>query len=270
MPGRSLRLAGLLLLGLLLAGPIMALRRQGRGRSIIRWWMRRVARVLGLRIRVRGQIPRQTSLWCCNHVSWLDIVALGATGDFVFVAKAEVSHWPLVGWLARAAGTVFLQRGAGASGAVSETVDACLRSGQSVVIFPEGTTSDGLSVRPMYPRLFSAAISAPVPVQPVALRFSQRGAPSLLAPFIGDDTFLAHLRRVLKQPEGIEVDIRLLPRVNPRGLDRRSLAHATRAIIQSGLNEVFDCRFPMTDSTGTGAADGLRTCKNGMISRAGT
>ncbi|HYW75770.1 MAG TPA: lysophospholipid acyltransferase family protein [Gammaproteobacteria bacterium] len=252
MPGRSLRLGGLVLVGLFLAGPVLMLRRFGRGGGIVHWWLRRLARVLGLRIRVRGRIPGGASLWCCNHVSWLDIVALGAVRDIVFVSKAEVGSWPLVGWLARAAGTVFLKRGAGQSQVLCETLDASLRSGQSIAIFPEGTTSDGLSVKPMYPRLFGAAIAAGTPVQPVALRFSERGALSLVAPFIGDDTFLAHLMRLLKQTEGVDVDIRLLPQVSPQGLDRRSLAHATRAIIQSGLNELFDCRFPMTNPVTAG------------------
>jgi len=237
-----------LLIGLLLAGPALVLRRLGRGGHLVHWWLGRMARVLGLRIRVRGQIPSETSLWCCNHISWLDIVALGAVRELVFVSKSEVADWPLVGWLARAAGTIFLKRGAGQSLAVSETLGANLRSGQSMVIFPEGTTSDGLTVKPMYPRLFSAAISAGTPIQPVALRFSERGALSLVAPFIGNDTFVAHLMRILKQTEGFDVDIRLLPRVSPQGLDRRSLAHATHAIIQSGLNELFDGRFPMTET----------------------
>ena len=231
--------------------------------------MRHLARILGLRIRVRGRVPRETSLWCCNHVSWLDIVALGAMGDFVFVSKSEVGNWPLVGWLARAAGTVFLQRGAGNCSAVAETLASHLRAGQSVVIFPEGTTSDGLLVRPMFPRLFSAAISAAAPVQPVALRFSERGTLSLLAPFIGDDTFLAHLMRILRHPEGVDVDIRLLPPINPQKLDRRSLAHATRAIIQSGLNEQLDCRLPITGPANMPTADEPYAHKNGMMSRAG-
>lgn len=248
-----------MLLGLLLAGPTLVLRRFGRGGDIVHWWLRLLAHVLGLRIRVRGPIPGGTSLWCCNHVSWLDIVALGAVGELVFVSKSEVGDWPLVGWLARAAGTVFLKRGAGQSRALTETLGASLRNGQSIAIFPEGTTSDGLSVKPMYPRLFGAAIAAGTPVQPVALRFSERGAVSLMAPFIGNDTFLAHLMRILKQTEGFDVEIRLLPQVSPQGLDRRSLAHATRAIIQSGLNELFDCRLRMTETVAADAEGGYRS-----------
>lgn len=246
------------------------MRRTGRDRVVIRWWMRRLARALGLRIRVRGQVPRETSLWCCNHVSWLDIVVLGTVGEFVFVSKSEVSEWPLVGWLARAAGTVFLKRGAGHSNAVSRMLEGRLQAGQSVVIFPEGTTTEGLSVKSMYPRLFNAAVATATPVQPVALRFSERGALSALAPFIGDDTFLAHLGRLLKHREGFDVDLKLLPRINPAGLDRRSLAHAARAIVQSGLNDLFDCRFPTTETIAANSSASPSTkCESNLVSRAG-
>ncbi len=270
MPGRSLRLCGLILLGLLLAGPVRIMRGTGRDRIIVRWWMRRLAHALGLRIRVRGRCPREASLWCCNHVSWLDIVVLGAVGEFVFVSKSEVSEWPLVGWLARAAGTIFLKRGTGHSNSVSRTLAEHLQNGQSVVIFPEGTTTEGRTVKPMYPRLFAAAVASATPVQPVALRFSERGALSSLAPFVGDDTFLSHLRRLLKQREGFDVDLRLLPQINPEGLDRRSLAHATRAIVQSGLNELFDCRFPMTGNSSIASSAPYSTnYENNLASRAG-
>jgi len=260
----------MILLGLLLAGPVCIMRRTGQDRVVIRWWMRRLARTLGLRIRVRGHFPGETSLWCCNHVSWLDIVVLGAIGEFVFVSKSEVGGWPLVGWLARAAGTVFLKRGAGHSNSVSRTLEACLQNGQSIVIFPEGTTTEGLSVKPMYPRLFNAAVATATPVQPVALRFTERGALSSLAPFVGDDTFLTHLGRLLTHREGLDVDLKLLPRINPEGLDRRSLAHATRAIVQSGLNELFDCRFPMTENAPIDSSGSHSTSyENNLASRAG-
>ena len=246
----------------------MVLRRRGNGQAVVRWWMRSLAGILGLRIRVRGPRPARTALWCSNHVSWLDVVALGAIGEMGFVSKAEVRGWPLVGWLAQAAGTVFLQRGAGQSAMVSNTLARRLRAGHSVLIFPEGTTSAGLEVKRLYPRLLGAAIDTATPIQPVALRFGERGELSKTAPFVGDDSFVAHLLRILKHGEGFEVDIRLLPMVNPEGLDRRSVAHATRVIIQSGLNELLDCRL---QNTGIGDAPGgkSRDRANGAMSRAG-
>ncbi len=231
--------------------------------------MRSLSGILGLRVRVRGPRPDRAALWCSNHVSWLDVVALGAIADLGFVSKAEVRAWPLVGWLARAAGTIFLQRGAGQSGAVSRTLATRLQAGQPVLVFPEGTTSAGLQVGRLYPRLLGAAIDASTPIQPVALHFSERGRPSKTAPFVGDDNFAAHLVRILKQGEGFDVDIRLLPLINPEGLDRRSLAHATRVIIQSGLNEVLDCRFPVTGMTEGTAAGQPRDHGNRVVSRAG-
>lgn len=266
MPGRSLRLCAHILLGLTLAGPVLALRRKGRGQTVIRWWMRSLAGILGLHIRVRGPRPAPATLWCSNHVSWLDVVALGAIADLSFVSKAEVRGWPLIGWLARAGGTVFLQRGAGQSGAVSQRLGARLQSGQSVLIFPEGTTSEGLRVGKLYPRLLGAAVDTATPIQPVALRFSERGRISRAAPFVGDDTFASHLLRVLKHGEGIDVDIRLLPQINPEGLDRRSLAHATRVIIQSELDRFSDSMDSLTHASAWPGSPALCEYKNPLSS----
>lgn len=204
--------------------------------------MRSVARTLKLRIRVRGREPGVPALWCANHVSWLDVIALGAIADVDFVSKAEVRGWPLIGWLARAAGTVFIRRGAGEVGGISRVLAEKLKQGHSIVVFPEGTTSRGERVEKLHPRLFGAALASASPVQPVALRYLEQGTLSERAPFVGEQTLLRHLLGVLKHGGGIDVEVRLLPQVIPTGLDRRSLAHGVRAIIQSGLNELGDNR----------------------------
>lgn len=258
---RSLRLAALVLLGLALAPPVALLRSRGHDQAIVRWWMRELARALGLRIRVRGALPRRPALWCSNHVSWLDIVVLGAIADVGFVSKAEVRAWPLVGWLARSAGTLFIRRGAGQGERVSALIAKRLNQGRSVAIFPEGTTSDGMGVQRLYPRLFAAAIQAGAPLQPVALRFGEGGMASPRAPFVGDDTFLAHLIRILRLRDGLDVDIRLMPPIESKGLDRRSLAQAVRVIIQSGLDEITGRRIdigylPLPMDTGRPPAKG--------------
>lgn len=237
---RSLRLAALLVAGVLLALPVALLR--GRGRGIVRWWMGALAGVLNLRIRVRGRAPESAALWCANHVSWLDVIVLGAVADLEFVSKAEVRGWPLIGWLASAAGTVFIRRGAGEVGGVSQILAEKLERGRSIALFPEGTTSCGEKIEKLHPRLFGAALASHRPVQPVALRYLERGTLSERAPFIGEQTLFAHLLGILKSKDGIEVEVRLLAQVNPMGLDRRSLAHGVRAIIQSGLNDMGDTR----------------------------
>ena len=100
---------------------------------------------LGVRVHVRGDVtPRRPTVLVANHVSWLDIPVLAAVAPVRFVSKAEVGSWPVIGWLARLVRTVFIERGNhGTIGEKASEVAEALRAGDIVIIFPEGTTSDG-------------------------------------------------------------------------------------------------------------------------------
>lgn len=234
---RKLRLALLVILAVTLALPVSALRRRRRGSGIVRWWMRRVANALGLEIVVRGTPAPGPTLWCANHVSWLDVIALGTLGDVVFVSKSEVRDWPLVGWCAAAAGTLFLRRGSGSDTVAS--VAATLRSGQAVAFFPEGTTGTGERLRRFHSRLFAAAMETDAMVQPVALRFSEgEEQHSELAPFVDDDEFLPHLLRLIAH-RGLRVEITFPEAINPVWqADRRALAQTAEVAVAACLGDL--------------------------------
>lgn len=200
-------------------------------RAVVRWWHRRLCRVLGVRVTVQGRPAGTPALLVANHVSWLDIPVIGGAADLAFLSKAEVRRWPLVGWLAHKAGTLFIQRGGkNASNAASEVMTFQLLRGRSVLVFPEGTTSEGDGVRRFHPRLFAAAQLADRPVQPVALRFRNGGSRDTVAPFVGDDSFPAHLWRVLGA-RGIEAELVFCPPISSRGVERRVLAEKAQAHI---------------------------------------
>ena len=110
----------------------------------------------------------QAAYLVSNHISWLDVLVIGSIRPVCFLAKSEISQWPLIGYLARRAGTLFIKRGQGVQSATRAVTD-CLRHGHSVVVFPEGTTSDGSQVKPFYPRLFSVVENHETMVQPLAL-----------------------------------------------------------------------------------------------------
>jgi len=120
-----------------------------------------------------------------------------------FVAKAEVRHWPLIGTLATGAGTLYIERESrrDAMRVVHHMAESLQRS-EIVAVFPEGTTSDGLTLLPFHGNLIQAAVSAHAPVQPVALSFidAQTGEPSLSPCYIGDDTLLGSIWRTLSGP----------------------------------------------------------------------
>ncbi|MDX1754439.1 MAG: lysophospholipid acyltransferase family protein [Marinobacter sp.] len=157
-------------------------------------------RSLGIQVQQQGQAARGPVLFISNHISWSDIPVLGGTAPLRFLSKAEVGQWPVIGWLAHQAGTLFIQRRSGKSARSREEIANTLRQGQSVLVFPEGTTTAGLTVLPFHQRLLWAAADAGVNIQPISIGYLRDGQPDHLAPFIGDDDFQSHLTRLLKKP----------------------------------------------------------------------
>lgn len=187
------------------------------------------ARCLGFRIRRHGQVADGPVLFISNHISWSDIPILGGTAPLRFLSKAEVARWPIIGWFATQAGTLFIQRGGGRSTQSREDIADALRKRQSVLVFPEGTTTTGLTVLPFHGRLLHAAEDADVAIQPISIGYRRDGRPDHLAPFIGDDDFQSHLLRMLKQP-AVEVELIFHPPVSASD-------HRTMDVLTTGLHQ---------------------------------
>ncbi len=123
------------------------------------WYHRQVCRLLGIRIHQRGAIAEDRPvLLIANHISWIDISVLSAVGPVSFVAKSEVGTWPFISWLAKLQGSVFVERTQrmNTHTSANEITDR-LRRGDHIVIFAEGTSSDGNRVLPFRTSLFAAA-----------------------------------------------------------------------------------------------------------------
>lgn len=189
---------------------------------------------LGVTLRVCGTPPvTGPMLLVCNHVSWLDIIVLHAAHHCRFVSKADVGRWPLVGRLATGAGTLFIERSSrrDAMRVVHDMVQA-LREGDILMVFPEGTTGDGKALLPFHANLIQAAISAPAPVQPVALRYLDRhGQTSQAASYIGDESLVGSLWRLLGS-DGMAAVVRFGEPGQAQGRDRRSWARDLRDEIE--------------------------------------
>lgn len=197
-------------------------------------WHRRLCRILGLRLEVQGTPCSGPALWVANHISWLDIPALGSLQKLDFLSKAEVRDWPIIGMMASMAGTLFIDRGQGRALTVSESLAMRLRQGHSALIFPEGTSSDGTQVLHFHPRLFATVHLACAPIQPVALRYRAHPQPHPVAPFVGDDSFTAHLWNVLQCQE-LVLEVHYCPPMEPRLQDRRTLASMAHQRIRAAL-----------------------------------
>ncbi|MFG2058322.1 lysophospholipid acyltransferase family protein [Micromonospora sp. NPDC048930] len=233
---RLLGVVGMLLVGVGLAVVLPVLPARER-RAALRGWARGTLRALGVRLAVRGRLPRRRALLVANHVSGLDVLAVLAVAPARMVAKREVRDWPVVGPLAAAAGTVFVDRSRPRDlpGTVGR-VTAALRAGHSVAVFPEGTTWCGTAAdcrpnRGFRPAMFQAAVDAGAPVVPLRLSYRYAGEPTTLAAFLGEETLWECVRRVLAARD-LTVSVGLGAALHPAaGADRRMLARAAESAI---------------------------------------
>jgi 1-acyl-sn-glycerol-3-phosphate acyltransferase len=175
-------------------------------------------------------------LLVANHVSWLDVYALNSLMAARFVAKAEVRTWPVVGLIAERSETFFIVRGSFRDAArVKNAIAAALRRSERVVVFPEGTTTDGTRVARFHPALLQAAVDTGTPVQPVAIRYpGERGRPNPDAAFIDDMGFLTSLGRVIGTG-ALSAELTFGEPILPLGLTRRDLAESAQRFIAERL-----------------------------------
>ncbi|HSO08205.1 MAG TPA: lysophospholipid acyltransferase family protein [Pelomicrobium sp.] len=207
-------------------------------RTFRRWSLQLLA-IAGVRLTVRGDPPGvdpRSGIVVANHVSWLDIFVIAAVSPSRFVSKSEVRDWPLAGYLATRAGTVYLERARRRDAArVNQHMQELLRGGERLAVFPEGTTTDGTLVKPFHGSLLQPAVEAGAPVFPAALRYLDGdGERSQAAPYTGDDTFMTSLRRILAAP-GIRAELTFLAPIATAGRTRNDVARDAEAAIASAL-----------------------------------
>ncbi|EKZ98486.1 MULTISPECIES: lysophospholipid acyltransferase family protein [unclassified Cupriavidus] len=198
--------------------------------------------------------PSHGVLVVANHISWLDIFVLNVWCPFRFVAKSEIRAWPLIGWLCVQTGTLFLERGKKRdTHRILHRIAECLGQGDTVCVFPEGTTSDGTAVLPFHANLLQAAVSAKAPVLPVALRYLDTSTRSLtLAPaYIGDLSLMDSLNSVL-DASPITVQVLSGTEIAPGGWDRRELSGACQMAVGQLLGEVAKSEVAKKSDVGGG------------------
>ncbi len=225
---------------------------RGWRRPIQILWCHIVCKLAGLRVRIIGT-PSTTSpmLYVSNHVSYLDIAVLSRYLDGAYVAKGEVAQWPLFGMIARLTGTIFVSRRVTEARAHRQQVRARLTAGSNLLIFPEGTSTDGSGVAPFKAALFDIidiSISEiplseiPVHVQPISIAYTRAvdGTP-LIGPnralycWYGDRTLIPHLLRMLGLP-GAEVALHFHSAVRAAHFpNRKALARHCQQQVAAGI-----------------------------------
>ena len=203
----------------------------------IRWWSAGLLKAVGMSLQVSGTPRPGATLLVANHISWIDIAAIHAAAPHArFVSKADVLKWPLLGWLIRNAGTLFIERERKRDAVrVVHAMAAALQAGDTVAVFPEGTTGTGPDLLPFHANLLQAAVATGTPIQPVVLRFAGPGADySPAVQFMGDTTLLQSIWRVVSA-RGLCAHVQLLSPVATQHADRRRLAEHLRELIAQGL-----------------------------------
>ncbi|MBL0730184.1 1-acyl-sn-glycerol-3-phosphate acyltransferase [Piscinibacter sp. HJYY11] len=233
---RLARVGGLLVLAVLrcafifpFSSPAQRLAQTGR-------WCGQVARALGLTVEGHGRSHDGPVLLVANHISWLDILAINAVHPARFVSKADVKHWPVLGWLVGCGGTLFIERERKRDALrVVHQIAAALKQGDTIAMFPEGTTGDGTTLLPFHANLLQAAISTDALLQPIALRYVDAdSAPSQAVVWVGDSTLAESLWKVVGA-RGLRVQVHQLAPIASAGQDRRDLSERVRGEIGAAL-----------------------------------
>lgn len=160
-----------------------------------------VMNLLGIRLKISGE-PPERGLLVSNHLSYLEVLIYGASLPCYLVSKAEVARWPFFGPLARAGGTLFVDRSSRASAElVTEQIAERLKGPVPVLFFPEGTSTDGSRLLRFHSRFFTPAVNDQVPVVAAAVRYVLNdGSPERDLCWFGDEAFLPHIWKVLGGP----------------------------------------------------------------------
>ncbi|MEO8530339.1 MAG: lysophospholipid acyltransferase family protein [Deltaproteobacteria bacterium] len=200
---------------------------------------RNALRIIGLPLVVEGTPMTAHGGLVANHSSWLDIFVLSAVDRFYFVSKSEVAGWPVIGWLARATGTVFIRRDRKDTTRQQELFNQRLAQGHRLLFFPEGTSTDGKRVLPfkstLFEPFFAKGHAAGLMIQPITVVYAPpQGAPLRFYGWWGDMDFASHLVKVLAAPRQGTVHVIFHPEIAVDSVaGRKDLAVRCEAVVRA-------------------------------------
>lgn len=204
----------------------------------IQAFCRQAAGVFGVQVVEVEPVPQRHALWVCNHISWMDIPVMGTVTPAFFLSKAEVEKMPVFGVLAKAAGTLFINRGSGDAASVATQMTTFLKQGYSVLFYPEATTTDGTHIKKLHGKLLQAAIDADTLVQPMVICYvNHKGKLDETVPFYGGISLKHSLFRVIDS-EPVTAFVLPLEPLSPTGKTREELTAELQDHMQAGLEEL--------------------------------
>jgi 1-acyl-sn-glycerol-3-phosphate acyltransferase len=227
-------------------------------RRMVQHWSLDLMKILNVRWKADGDMPAAASRGClfvANHISWLDVLAMNAAAPARFVAKSEVSGWPLFGWLARRIGTLFIRRDIPRDTIrINRRIAKYLQQGECIALFPEGTSTNGSQQVSFQSSLLQCGIDADALIHPLAVCYHDGNGNRLDdAAFVGDMTFMQSLWNVLCN-SSLHVTVTCLPAIHGAGENRRALAQKAQQAINATLDQysaagILSAGFAAKDST---------------------
>ena len=224
-------------------------------------WSAALLRTMGVEADVDLSHAVPGAMLVANHISWVDVFVINAALPCAFVAKEEVRQWPFLGWLSEKNDTVFMRRGSrGHARIINGEIAAILGEGKHVAVFPEGTTTDGRSIRHFHAALLQAAVETGRPVVPMAISYWEIDGQRSMAPrYDGEITFWQCMMAMIGRKRLIARAV-TMPPLGLCGEDRRHIAVAARAAIASSagllLNDAPDiCVGVQPEDTSTGHSE---------------
>ena len=207
--------------------------RRSSGAKMTRWWHKKITQALGVPINTFGSPNNRPTLFIANHISWLDIHAIGSTLAVRFLSKAEVKELPIIGWLASRAGTLYIARGGkSASSLAIQTMTEALKQDQNVILFAEGKTTNGKMKR-FHSRLIQSAIDAGCNIQPIAIRYPHHKQPTHpAAPYFGDMAMSESISNILKA-KTLHAEVHFLEVISTLGKSREELARTAEEKVRT-------------------------------------
>jgi len=200
-------------------------------------WSRGIARIINLRVKVMGDLPRVSGGFVVsNHLSYVDIITHGSVFPLRYSPKTDIAKWPFIGWVVGLARPVWIDRKSRQSAKrIVRDFARTIEHGISVIIYPEGTSTDGKSgLLPFRSGPFQTAVDGDLPVVPILTRYREApGDPPVC--WYGDMTLMPHMWKLLGVPR-IEAELRILPPVAPEGRSRKEMASFMHGLMTREYN----------------------------------
>lgn len=231
-------------MGLLISGAVLPLVNKPQRAWLIQWWCKHLLAAFNIKVVRTGFVPDSKpyptkTMFVGNHISWSDIHALSSTLPLRFIAKSDIKHWPVFGYLAIKCNTLFIDRSKKRD--AKRMIDAAVESlhqGDNLCLFPEGTTTDGTKMQPFKTSLIQAAIEAEATIWPVAIFYpNEQGQANTKASYADDTTLPESMQNILAQKQPV-VELHFLKPISPQEtaqFDRRGLTLHIETLIRTQL-----------------------------------